>query len=172
MRWPAPILAAAFLPVAVVAGPALADGGTLRLTRAAGPFVISVFTAPEPLRVGSADVSVLVERRAAAAVLLDATVELEVRAADGTERTVVASHATASNRLLQAALLELPDPGRWQLTVVVRHGTDAATVSCELLVESAAPYLAAQWQAVALPPLCIVLFVWRERLLRRRPRRR
>jgi hypothetical protein len=151
--------------------PALADGGTLRLTRAAGPFVITIFTAPEPLRVGSAEVSVLVlERGAAGAVLLDATVELRVRAPDGTARMLVASHAAGSNRLLQAALLELPAPGTWQLTIAVRHESDTATVSLELPVGSAAPRLVAQWPPLALPPLCVLLFVWRERLLRHRAR--
>lgn len=169
MRWRAILLAALLLQSEA---PAFADGGTLRLTRAAGPFVIALFTAPEPLRVGSAEVSVLVlERGAAAAVLLDATVELRVRAPDGTTRMLAPSHAAASNRLLQAALLELPAPGTWQLTIAVRHQGDTVTVSCELPVGSAPPPFLAQWPPLALPPLCILLFVWRERLLRHRVRR-
>jgi hypothetical protein len=171
VRWRALILAAVFLP-----RPALADGGTLRSTQAAGPFVISIFTAPEPLRVGSADLSVLVQQRSvaasASAVLLDATIELHVRAPDGGTQTLVASHATAGNRLMQAALLKLPAPGRWQLTVAVRHRTDAATISCDLFVGSAAPRPLVQWPSLALPPLCIALYVWRELLLRRRRLRR
>lgn len=153
-------------------GLALADGGTLRLTRAAGPFVVTVFTAPEPLVVGAADVSVLVQQRGSSAVLLDATVALRVRAPDGTERRLPASHATVGNRLLQAALLPLSQPGRWQLAIEVRHGSAAATVACELLVGSAPPRLAAQWPPLALPPLAIALYLWRERLLRRQRRRR
>jgi hypothetical protein len=155
------------------AGPAFADGGTLRLTRAAGPFVVTLFTAPEPLVVGSADVSVLVQERSSAVVRLDATVALRVRAPDGTEQQLQAVHATTGNRLLQSALVELSQPGRWQLTVEVRHGSEAAaTVSTELLVGSATPRLAAQWPPLALPPLCIALYLWRARLLERQRSRR
>jgi hypothetical protein len=164
VSWRALMVAALFLP-----RPAFADGGTLRSTQAAGPFVISIFTAPEPLRVGSADLSVLVQE--CSAVLLDATIELHVRAPDGATQTLVASHATASNRLMQAALLKLPAPGRWQLTVAVRHRTDAATSSCALFVASAAPRLVVQWPLLALPPLCIALYVWRGLLVNRRAHR-
>lgn len=170
MRWRALVFAAACLWAS--AGPAFADGGTLRLTRAAGPFVVTLFTAPEPLVVGDADVSVLVQQRGSSAVLLDATVELHARAPDSTELLLHPSHATAGNRLLQSALLPLPQPGAWRLTVEVRHGSDAATVACELLVGSATPRLAAQWPPLALPPLAIVLYLWRERLLRRQRQRR
>ena len=38
-----------------------ADGGTLRTRQQAGPFIVSIFTAPEPLRAGPVDVSVLVQ---------------------------------------------------------------------------------------------------------------
>lgn len=162
--WRALLVAVSLLP-----RPAFADGGTLRLTRSVPPFVVSVFTAPEPLRVGSADVSVLVQGGTAAGpVLLDADVELRLRGPDGATRTLVATHATAANRLFQSALVELPEPGRWQLAVAVRHGHDAATVSCDLLVGPAAPRLAAEWPWLALPPLCLALFAWRERLRGRR----
>ncbi len=154
------------------AGPAFADGGTLRLTRAAGPFVVTLFTAPEPLVVGSADVSVLVQQRSSAVVLLDATVALRVRAPDGAEQQLQAAHATTGNRLFQSALVELSQPGRWRLTVEVRHGSEAATVSTELLIGSATPRLAPQWPPLALPPLCIALFLWRARLLERQRSRR
>jgi hypothetical protein len=133
--------------------------------------VVSIFTAPEPLRVGSADVSVLVQRRDSAAVVLDASVELRVRAPDATTRMLAASRALATNRLMQAAPLELPAAGRWELDVTVGQGSDAATVSCELFVESPGPGHFARWPPLALPPLAIALFIWRDRLLRRRARR-
>jgi hypothetical protein len=49
-----------------------ADGGRLQMRQAAGPFVVSLFTTPESLAVGPADVSVLVEEQGS--VLLDANV--------------------------------------------------------------------------------------------------
>jgi hypothetical protein len=154
----------------LLAGSAHADGGVLRRSQAAGPFVLSVFTAPEPLRVGRADVSVLVQARGGASVVLDASVELRLRAPDGSEQMVAAAHAAASNRLLQSAWVELPVPGRWALAVTARRASDVATVSCELDVAASAPRLSAQWLPLGLPVLCILVFVWRERLLRRRRR--
>ena len=154
--------------VLLLAGSAHADGGVLRRSQSVGPFVLSVFTAPEPLRVGRADVSVLVQARGGATVVLDASVELRVRAPDGSEQTVAAAHAAASNQLLQSAWVELSVPGRWALEVTARRASDAATVSCELDVAAAAPLLAAQWLPLGLPVLCILVFVWREWLLRRK----
>jgi hypothetical protein len=148
-----------------------ADGGALRLERPAGPFIVSVFTAPEPLRVGRADVSVLVQRRGDGDLLLGATIRLRLRAPDGVEQTLLASHEMATNRLFQSAWVELPSPGRWQLEITVRHDADEASISCELPVDSPAPPLAAHWVPLALPPFLIVLFAWRQRLLSRRARR-
>jgi hypothetical protein len=150
----------------LVPAPGHADGGTLRLSQAEGPFAISVFTAPAPLRVGTADVSVLVQRRAGGAVLLDATVELRTRAPDGTLAVQPATRAQATRGLFHAALVALPSPGRWQLTTVVHHHQSSATVSCELPVEREAPRLPEHALSLALPALGIFLFIVRERLLR------
>jgi hypothetical protein len=142
------------------------DGGVLRLSQASGPFVISVFTAPEPLRAGRADVSVLVQARGT--VVLDAAVELRLRAPDGTEQTIAASPRAAGNALLQSAFVGLRTPGRWGLAVTARRANTSATVGCDLDVAPATTALATHWVPLALPALCILLFVWRERLLRRR----
>jgi hypothetical protein len=159
-----------WLLLAVVLVPATTrgDGGTLRLSRAEGPFVISVFTAPVPLRVGTADVSVLVQRRSENATLLDATVELRTRAPDGTLAVQPASRAHAATGLLHAATVALPSPGRWRLTTVVRHQQSSATVICDLPVEREAPGLPEHALPLALPAVGVILFVLRERLQRRR----
>ena len=153
--------------IVLLGGVAYADGGTLRLSRASGPFVVSVFTTPEPLRAGPADVSVLVQARDGGAMVLDAAVGLRLRAPDGTEQQPAATHAAATNRLLWAANVTLPVPGRWLLEVTVRRGDDAATVAGTLEVAAAAPRLAAQWPALALPVVLVALFLWRQRLRRR-----
>jgi hypothetical protein len=147
---------------------ARADGGVLRLSQASGPFVISVFTAPEPLRAERAEVSVLVQ--AESSVVLDALVELRLRAPGGVEQTLAATRAAAGNQLLQSASVELRPAGRWELAVTARRAGTAATVSCDLDVGPASPGLTAQWLPLLLPALCILLFLWRERSRgRRRP---
>ena len=52
-----------------------ADGGLLRARQEAGPFIVSIFTAPEPLRAGPVEVSVLVQS-SGGGVLTDAVVDL------------------------------------------------------------------------------------------------
>jgi hypothetical protein len=150
----------------LLAGVARGDGGVLRLSQASGPFVISVFTAPEPLRAGRAEVSVLVQTHGA--VVLDAVVELRVRAPDGAEQTLALTRAAAKNQLFQSAFVELRTPGRWGLFVTARQAGTPATVACDLDVAPATAGLAAHWVPLALPALCVLLFVWRERLLRQR----
>jgi hypothetical protein len=153
--------------ILLLGGVARADGGALRLSRASGPFVISVFTTPEPLGAGPADLSVLVQARDGGAVVLDAAVALELHGPDGREQRLEATHAGATNRLLSAASVALPVPGRWRYQVTVRRGDAAATVAGAIDVGAATPHLAAQAPALALPALCVALFAWRQRLRRR-----
>jgi hypothetical protein len=148
----------------LLAGAAFADGGVLRLSQASGAFVISVFTAPEPLRSGRAEVSVLVQSRDT--VVLDAAVELRLRAPEGTEQTI-ATARQAMNQLLHSGFVELNRPGRWRLTVTVRRAGAFAIVSSDLDVGSAPPGVTAHWTPLTLPALCILLFVVRERWLLR-----
>lgn len=159
--------------VSLLPRPAFADGGTLRMTRSVPPFVITVFTAPEPLRVGNAELSVLVQRDSAAGpLLLDADVELRLCSPAGVGSTAVASRSTTANRLFRSTVVALTESGKWQLSVEVRHAGDTATVACDIVVGARAPRLAAEWPWLALPPTCIALFVWRARLRAQRTARR
>jgi hypothetical protein len=49
--------------LAVLATALFADGGTVLSRQESGPFVITVFAAPVPIRAGPIDVTVLVQRR-------------------------------------------------------------------------------------------------------------
>src|SRR5215472_7163787 len=122
----------------LVATAAWADGGEMCVTQAAGPFEITVFTAPSPPRVGPIDISVLVVDHAGHAPVLDADVQVELRSATppALPRTATASHAGAVNKLLYATALEAPSAGPWVLEARVRTGGESASVSCQLAVES------------------------------------
>jgi hypothetical protein len=148
------------------AGRAAADGGTIRLRQDAGAFSITVFTAPEPLAAGSADVSVLVQDRASGSVVLDAEVEIRLRDPDGgSERIVLAT--PGGNRLLRSAAVVLPTPGPWRLQVRVRAAGDVESVECTLPVGRARSGLAAVWPYLAFPPFAVALFALRARMGRR-----
>jgi hypothetical protein len=145
----------------LLAGVARGDGGMLRSSQSAGSFVISIFTGPEPLRAGPAEVSVLVQ--SGGTVVLDAQVELRLRGPDGGEQTLATSRA--NNQLLQSAFVELRPQGRFELEVTARRAGASATVSCKLDVGPAPTGPRAHWAPLALPALCILLFFVRERWL-------
>ena len=136
-----------------------ADGGLLRARQEAGPFIVSIFTAPEPLRAGPVDVSVLVQS-SDGEVLTDAVVDILLESATRPveRRRARATHGAASNKLAQAAVVDLPAAGQWTLTVSVRVNGDAATVTCLLPVAPAASRMSLVWPWLLVPPVVIALF--------------
>jgi hypothetical protein len=119
--------AAARIPTAVAlllllaAAPLLANGGTVRISReAVGPYLVSVFTSPTPLRTGEVDVSVLVQDTVREAVL-DVPVMVEARPVgfDGAAVRYEATRRQATNRLFKAAKFPLTEAGDWELRVRV-----------------------------------------------------
>jgi hypothetical protein len=152
----------------LLAAVAYADGGTVRIDEDAGPFRVAVMSAPEPLSVGAADLSVLVQRRGDGSPLLDAEVDLRLDGpAPGAPIEVRASREQATNQLLQAAAVMLPAAGTWRLRVSVRQGGDAVEVAGALPVAPAPPRLQGVWPYLALPPVVVACFALREWLARR-----
>jgi hypothetical protein len=158
------------LASASLARRAQADGGTIRVVEPVGAFIVTVFSAPEPLHVGAADVSVLVQDRTSGSPLLDARVVLELLppAGDAGPRQLEATHADATNKLLYAARVDTDRAGAWTLRVSVHHGDDAGEVQATLPVVARASTLSDVWPYLVLPPLVVGLYALRARLLRRR----
>ena len=93
-----------------------------------GPYRVSVWTQPEPLRVGTMHISVAVSEPPEAgregevgAPVLDATVRvrLEPLRGEGGAITVFATHEAAVNKILYETDLELPSEGQWRVEVFV-----------------------------------------------------
>ncbi len=145
--------------------PARADGGVVRVSQASGPFVVTVFTDSEPLRVGSVDTSVLVQDRATGGVILDAIVNLAFRPVGGTSPGFVtrATRARARNKILQAATVDVPAPGWWAIQVFVRRGREEVVLATQLFIMPTAPQLATIWPFLMFPPSAIGLYVLYER---------
>jgi hypothetical protein len=163
--------------VALLPTLAVADGGLVRVSQPAGPFVLTVFTTPTPLSVGRADVSVMVQDRRSLAPLLDARVSLELTfAAGGREPLrVEATRAHATNRLLYAATVTLPAAGEWRLRARAEVQGTRAEVACRLPVEAGRPRVLTYWPWLLLPPVAVALFLLNGHLARRqdlRPRAR
>jgi hypothetical protein len=112
-----------------VAGPLLANGGSVRISRAVvGPYLVSVFSSPTPLRTGEVDVSVLVQDAVREAVL-DVPVAVEAVPV-GFEAAPVRQEATreqATNKLFKAAKFDVATAGEWKIEVRV-GGEEGGTV--------------------------------------------
>jgi hypothetical protein len=145
---------------------ASADGGVVRLREASGPFLISIFTASDPLRDGPLDLSVLVQDQVSGETILDATVDIAIQPLDSDRPPFLtrATHEQATNKLLQAAMVNVPAAGRWRVRVEVRRGPDEGTVATELQLAPLPPKLVAIWPYLLLPPVAIAAFALHQAL--------
>ena len=112
-----------------VAATALGDGAHMQLTQAVGPFVITLFTAPTPLRSGPVQVSLLVQTRADRARCATPT---STSSCARSPRCPAGDHHAAQrgvlpNKVLYGAEVVIPTMGRWRLTAHVSDGERAQT---------------------------------------------
>jgi hypothetical protein len=146
---------------------AQADGGLVRLHQTAGPFVVTVFAAPNPPRAGLVDVSVLAQNCADGRAALDVEVFVQLRSAGG---TIVAGRATReASRIkpLYSASMNLPEAGRWEMEVTIKRGKSAASVFGQLSVAAPRPLPLSYWRSLSLPWVVISLFAMNQWLKRR-----
>lgn len=140
-----------------------ADGGAVVFRQQTGAFLVTLFSSPEPLRVGAADLSVLVQRASDQSPLLDEKVNLAL----GTSAEIPATHREATNKLLYAARVPLTTSGVRHVSVLV-NGTVAG--GGELNVLPAQPPLLAYWPYFVFVPFVVLLFVLNQILKKRRVR--
>ncbi len=140
---------------------ARADGGAMLLHQDAGAFTITLFAAPQPLHVGAADLSVMVQDRSNGEILLDPVIDLTVapQAGGGTVHTVRLSRSHTGNRLLQASTVYFSTAGKWRLTLAVRRDSDTAQLGTECTVERDHSRAGLVWFYLLLPVGIILLFV-------------
>lgn len=144
-------------------GEAFADGGTVRLVEECDGYRLSVFTSPTPCRVGTVDVSVMVQVARTGRVLLDSRVAVNVapRTHPTSVRRYQATASAATNKLFQAALVEIPAEGIWNIEVQVEGLHGPAQVQCEMDVAPPLPRWEALWKWIAWPGVVIALFALR-----------
>lgn len=149
----------------------LADGGTVQFHQQVGPFDLTLFSSPTPLRAGRADLSVMLQRASDKSSIQNAnvTVHLKRSTADNVVEVVVpATHAKATNKLLYAAELTIPSPGEWQVQVEINAAGTTATATGQIDVAPQQAPAATYWGYFALIPFVILLFVFNRWLKRRR----
>lgn len=155
-----------------IAPPAPGDGGTVRASERVGPYLVSAFTSPTPLRTGPVDVSVLVQDAASREPVPDAVVWVRAVARDRPNRSL-AKRATAdqaTNKLFRAALLELPEPGVWDVEVRVTGPGEPAAVRFAAEVGEPLPAVSEFAAWVALPCVAAAAFAAHRLLVRRKAR--
>jgi hypothetical protein len=152
---------------------AFADGGAVQLRKEVGDLVITVFTSPTPLSVGPVDLSLLLQNRNGLDPVLDASVSVVLVHADSNiEFHARPSREQARNKLLYAAPVIFSRPGKWRMSVTVRRNEKEVVAAGTLDVAPSPGRELSLAGFLAFPPVMILLFVVRERLLRRRSRRR
>ncbi len=162
------------LPLAAIACAWLApdtvdlDGDVVRLQAASGPFQVTVFGEPGSLAAGATDVAVLVQERNSGAVVLDADVDLAVQSTGGAPSVVRATHEQSTNKLLEAATVDLPTAGSSDLRVSVRRGGDEGTVATTLDIASPAAESIFSWGYLVALAIGAALFIL-HRVLRSKP---
>jgi hypothetical protein len=152
------------------APPAWADGGALRLSEQSGRYRISLFTQPTPCRVGPIDLSVLVQDAVTGTAVTDAAVMVQMEPSTGPRRTLraVATTSAATNKLLQAVVLDVPTAGCWHGVVLVVHDGVQLSNAFDIDVDSDVPPWRSFGLWIAAPFVVIVLFVVHQVLKARR----
>lgn len=152
------------------AAPLAADGGRIRLHQQAGPFVVTLFSTPDPLVEGPADFSVAVERAGGQGLVEDAQVTLiftQPEDPEGTRIVVPATHQAATSRFLQAANLQLPRSGSWLVEVIVSAGDQAGECSARVDVLPRTAFRnQTLWQILVVPLLMLLYLVHQRRKAR------
>jgi hypothetical protein len=150
------------LLLSYAAAVAHADGGRLQMRQVAGPFVISLFTQPESLGLGQAELSAMVEEQGSGKVLLDPDVVITLTPENEQGKPIIAylSHAHASNRLVQDAVVQLPRAGRWHAVIQVSDSGRSASVTTDLTVGDHSARRGTVWVFALLPVFAIALFAW------------
>jgi hypothetical protein len=166
-RWAAGLRVGSIVAALLLPGEqADAHGGRLRCELAlAGPYVVSVWTAPDPARVGPLDVSVSILRADTRQPVADDGMRLTARAstASGFVEGVGSRAAGGFFDLLAPRLyhasVAIPAPGRWHVTVSVVGSAGRGDVDFDMDV---APPLSVSWVMVAVTAAVsiLVLAAW------------
>jgi len=150
---------------------AQADGGFVELHQEVGPFVVTVFSAPGRLRAGPVDISVMVQDRASGQPVLDGEVFVRLKSPGGITLVERATRELAQNKLLYAALMNLPETGQWELEVTIKQGKETASISGQVSAAAPTPFLLSYWRSLSLPPIVFTVFALNQWLKRRSARR-
>lgn len=145
----------------------------MRLSEQKGEYRITVFTAPTPVRAGLVDISVFIQDASTSEPIPEARITVHATPRDRPKETIrcPATTEAATNKLFQSAVFELPEPGRWDVVVVVERFDEQMEVRFDLEADEPLPRVGEMTPWIAWPGLAVFLFGVHQWLVRRHPRR-
>lgn len=151
---------------------AIADSGIVRLSTIDGPYRITVFSEPTPLRAGLIDLSVMVQNGDDETPILDATVSmlLEHEETSVSSILVEATREAATNQLLYSAKLELPEAGQWSVETSVMIKGQVSRATFDFDAAAPLPPILDMWAWFLLPAMALLLMAMNQWLQRRQPK--
>ncbi len=156
------------LMLGLASEPLLADGGVVQASGVSGPWRLTLFSSPTPLRAGPVDLSLLIQDTATDEAVLGATVNLMLRHTETEPILVEATRASATNRLLHAALLDLPHPGTWTVDVIASSDGVEARLQANIEAGPPLPRIQSLWTWLAIPAIVLIVFAVNQWLVRTR----
>ncbi len=128
--------------------------------------MVTLFSTPDTLVTGPADLSVGIEDTATGAMINDAEVELvlsQLDAGSNNEFVVRTTHGASARGILQAANVTFPNAGRWRITIDVNHEGREGQCSTDLIIGASHQRAYEIWAAGGAPFMVCLLFVLHER---------
>ena len=149
---------------------AVADGGRVALMERQGSYRISVFTSPDPLRAGPIDISVLLQDAETGNAIKNAQINVSLVPSSGRGGTIraVATNDAATNKLLSAALVELPEAGLWDVEIACLAEHGPALVKFKIDAASQSAGWLNVWPWFSWPAAAVMLFCIHRRLVSQR----
>jgi len=115
------------------------------------------------------DVSVMVQDVDTSQPVQDVRVMVRTVQRGRADRAIeaIASSAAATNKLLQAALVELPESGTWEVDVICTRGSERSEVRFKLDAGESLPEWLSVWPWFTWPLGVVLLFGIHQRLVHR-----
>lgn len=153
---------------------AMADGGVVIGRQEKDGLTTTVFANPFPVRAGPTDFSVLLQR--GSEPVLNEAVRFSFRKSSsggetyyppccsmkGAEGAVEATRTHSKNKLLQGAMMTVPESGDWLLEVHV--GSNGTVLQFPFQAKPPKRPMESWWPFLALLPAAIAVYAWRTRL--------
>ncbi|MDG2093867.1 MAG: hypothetical protein P8J89_01170 [Phycisphaerales bacterium] len=160
--------------ILLVSSIAQADSGIVRISSVQGPYRITVFSEPTPLRVGLVDLYVMVQEAESDTPVLDATISmfLEHENDNVSSMLVEATRETATNLLLYSAKFDLPESGEWTVETSVMDEDLESRVKFTFEAGPPLPPILDMWPWFVFPGIALLLMTLNQWLQRRKPNNR